>query len=244
MTPDTTHSGPVSSGRVLKTIISINIFMFVVSLIYSGKQVTISLNPFYMLTPSVDTLTFLGATGRLPILKFDAWWSLVTANWLHGGILHILFNMLALQTVAPMVIREFGISRMFAIYTLSGIIGFTFSFLGNVTLTVGASAGLCGLIGALWYYGQARGGQWGRMVYRQTSGWLITLGLFGFFLPNIDNWGHAGGFLGGILTGWLLKYIEKRKETLFDHTLAASLAGVTLFFLVRSVVQGFSAIFL
>ena len=244
MTRHNPNGRSLTPNRVLKIIIGINIFMYIVSLIFSGRQLTLSINPFFILTPSSDALIYLGATGRMPILKYDAWWSLISANWLHGGLLHILFNMLALKTVAPLVMKEFGISRMFTIYILTGVIGFSFSFMGKVSLTIGASAGLCGLIGALWYFGRSRGGEWGQVVYRQTSGWLMTLALFGFILPNIDNWGHAGGFLGGILCGWLLKYSEKREENLLDHALAVFSGGVTVFFLSRPVLQGFIAIFL
>lgn len=76
-------------------MIAVNVIIYIISLIYSGKDTTLSLNPFYALTPSMDVLNFLGASGRLPILKFEAWWSLITANWLHGGLLHIVFNMMA-----------------------------------------------------------------------------------------------------------------------------------------------------
>lgn len=243
MTPIDYYQKFVTPGRLIKLIIGTNIAMYAISLLYSGKGTTFSANPLYALTPSVDVLTFLGATGRLPILKFGSWWSLITANWLHGSLLHILFNMLALKTVAPLVIKEFGPSRMFAIYALSGFTGFFASFLGNVTITIGASTGLCGLIGSLWYFGRSRGGHWGRMVYKQTSGWLISLGLFGFLLPNIDNWGHAGGFVSGILLGWIFKYNEKRKESLIDYFLAVLFALVSLAFLGRSVITGFVIIF-
>ncbi len=244
MTLNTPRSTLLTPGQLLKTIIGVNIFMYIVSLIYSGKGITLSLNPLHMLTPSFDKLIYLGATGRLPILKFDSWWSLITANWLHGGLLHILFNMMALKTVAPLVMKEFGLSRMFIIYTLSGVVGFMFSFLGNTTVTIGASAGLCGLIGALWHFGRSRGGHWGDALYKQTSVWLITLGLFGFALPNIDNWGHAGGFIGGIILGWLLKYKEKRIENAFDRSIAVLFAVITAFFLGRNVLSGFTGIFL
>ncbi len=234
-----THHTPswLSPKRLLNILIITQIMVFVASLILSGKDVIFSFHPLRALAPSYDVLTFLGATGRYPILKFDSWWSLVTATWLHGSLLHIVFNMLALRNVAGLVNREFGASRMFVIFSLSGMIGFGVSFLGGVHTTLGASAGLCGLIGALWYFGRSRGGEWGLAVYRQTSGWLISLGLFGMFIPNIDNWGHAGGFLGGIVLGWLLQYSKNRKESLVDHTLAAVMGVATLFFLGRSVIQ-------
>lgn len=233
----------VSPAIVLKAIIYTNIFMFVISLIYSGKNLVLSLNPFYALTPSIDVLTFLGASGRIPIIKFQAWWSLITANWLHGSFLHILFNMMALKTVAPLVIKEFGMFRMFSIYTLAGISGFLLSFFGNVYITIGASSGLCGLIGASLYFGKSRGGQWGQLVYKQTSGWVVSLIIIGFLLPNINNWSHAGGVIAGMFFGWLMGYNEKREENYFDLLLAAFFASITLFLLAKSVIQGFVLIY-
>lgn len=238
-----THKPFLTPAIVLKIMIWANVTIFVISLIYSGKKMTLSLNPFYALSPSTDVLEFLGASGRLPIVKFEAWWSLITANWLHGGLLHILFNMLALRTLAPLVMQEFGMARMFSIYTLTGMAGFLLSFFGNVYLTIGASSGLCGLIGAALYFGKSRGGAWGQLVYKQTSGWVVSLILIGFIIPNINNWGHAGGLLSGIFFGWVLGYDEKRKENLFDRYLAISFAAITVWLLARSVIKGFLLIY-
>jgi len=229
--------------RLLNTIIYTNILLFVISLIYSGRQVVMSINPFYALTPSGDVLTFLGASGRLPIDHFQAWWSLITANWLHGSLLHIIFNMLALRTVAPLVMHEFGLYRMFSMYTITGAAGFLLSYFGNVYLTIGASSGLCGLIGALLYFGKSRGGEWGQKVYKQTSGWIISLLLIGFLVPNINNWGHGGGLAAGIFFGWIFGYNDKRKEHGFDRVLGLGLMIVTALLLGRSIVTGFLLIF-
>ena len=155
----------------------------------------------------------------------------------------IVFNMLALKTVAPLVMAEYGVSRMFTIYTISGAIGFLLSVMGNVPLTIGASSGLCGLIGALLYFGRSRGGPRGQQVYQQTSGWIFSLILIGFLLPNINNWGHAGGLVGGIAAGWVLKYEDRRPENRLDRTLAVFLMAITAFLLVKPVIQGFSLVF-
>ncbi|MCK5162096.1 MAG: rhomboid family intramembrane serine protease [Desulfobacula sp.] len=243
MTHYKTQDTFLTPSITLKAMIYTNVLMFIISLIYSGKSMIISLNPFYALTPSMDVLNFLGASGRLPIVKFEAWWSLVTANWLHGGLLHILFNMMALKTVAPLVMKEFGLFRMFSIYTLTGIAGFLLSYIGNVYLTIGASSGLCGLIGAALYFGKSRGGQWGQLVYKQTSGWVVSLVLIGFLMPNINNWSHAGGLLAGIFFGWILGYSEKRKENIFDKLLAGFFVGLTVWLLARSVIKGFLLIY-
>ncbi|MBU0971172.1 MAG: rhomboid family intramembrane serine protease [Proteobacteria bacterium] len=233
--PDRTRLTP---EQLLKGIIYTNIFVFIISLIYSGKNMVMSINPFHALTPSMDVLNFLGASGTIPIKHFHAWWSLITANWLHGSLLHILFNMLALKTIAPLVMQEYGLFRMFTIYTVSGAAGFYLSYLGHVPLTIGASAGLCGLIGALLYFGKSRGGDWGQRVFQQTAGWIFSLLLFGFLIPNINNWGHGGGLGAGICLGWLFGYREKRKEHLLERIFSLFLMLVTALLLVRSVAQG------
>jgi len=238
MDPYKKYTAGLTPGIVMNAIIYTNAAMFVISLIFSGKDMILTLNPFYAFTPSMDVLNFLGASGRLPIVKFDAWWSLITANWLHGGLLHIVFNMMALKTIMPLVMKEFGVYRMFTLYTLTGMAGFLVSYMGNVYLTIGASSGLCGLIGALLFFGKSRGGQWGQLMYKQTKGWVVSLVLIGFLMPNINNWGHGGGLISGIFIGWVLGYNEKRVENLFDRGLALCLAGITLFLLAKSVVQG------
>ena len=124
---------------------------------------------------------------------------------------------------------------MFSIYTLAGAGGFMASYLGSIPLTIGASSGLCGLIGALLYYGKSRGGQWGERVLKQTSGWIISLLLIGFIIPRINNWGHGGGFVAGVVLAWALGYDEKRRENLGDRLLAIVLAGITLLLLARSL---------
>ncbi len=224
-------------------IIWANVIMFAVSLIYTGKALSFSINPFLALSPSTNVLHFLGAAGQIPIDRYHAWWSLLTANWLHGSLLHILFNMMALKTVAPLVIKEFGSSRTFSIYTLAGAGGFLASYLGHVPLTVGASASLCGLIGALLFYGLSRGGQWGQLVVRQTQGWVISLLLFGVFVPRVDNWGHGGGFVTGMAVAWVLGYLEKRRESFADKGIAIILAALTVFLLARVVILGAVLIF-
>jgi len=66
----------------------------------------------------------LGATGTIPIDALNRWWTLISANYLHGNILHIFFNMFAFKQIAPLVVQEYGVYRMFVLYTLGGAIGF------------------------------------------------------------------------------------------------------------------------
>jgi rhomboid protease GluP len=151
---------------------------------------------------------------------------LISAGYLHGGILHLFFNMAALSQVGPLVLQEFGFYRTTIIYTLGGVSGFLVSYFAGISFTIGASASLCALIGALLYYGKSRGGFFGQSLFKQLSGWVIGIGLFGLLVPGINNWGHGGGLVGGIVLGYLLGYSERSRETYF-HKLFAAICMLT-----------------
>lgn len=223
--------------QMIIMIIALNVGMFIISILLNPRAAGLSPNPLTFLSPSGQNLEWLGATGRIPIGEYHRYWTLVAANYLHGGILHIFFNMIAFRQLAVVVTREFGIYRMFAIYTLSGVAGFWISYLFNVYWTIGASAAVCGLVGALLYYGKSRGGLYGKALYKQISMWVIFLFVFGFVVPGINNWGHGGGLLAGICLGFLLGYREKRRENIFHKLLAGSCALTTLVVLAWAVAR-------
>ena len=177
--------------------------MFIISILLSTKMVNISFNPLTFLSPDSRSLLVLGATGVLPIDHMHRWWSLLTANYLHGGILHIFFNMVAFRQIAGLIIQVYGIHRMFILYTLGGMAGFLVSYLAHTNFTIGSSAAVCSLIGAALYYGKRRGGHYGNMIYRQIGGWALAIFIFGFLVPGIDNWGHGGGFAPQGSSGWM-----------------------------------------
>ncbi len=195
--------------------------LFVLSLLSNTRWASLSFDPFSLLAPDSRALVLLGATGRGPIDQYGRWWTVFTATYLHGGILHILFNMMALRQIGPLIIQEFGPSRMFLIYTLGGALGYVASYLAGTWLTIGASSAVCSLIGAALYYGKSRGGHFGQMVYREVSGWVIGLFVFGLLMPGIDNWAHGGGLIGGIVLGMLFGYSERNAETSMHKILAA-----------------------
>ena len=222
-------------NQMIITIIAINVGMFILSILLNPRAAGLSLNPLTFLSPSGSSLELLGATGLVPIHDYHRYWTLISANYLHGGILHIFFNMAALRQLAFIVGREFGIYRMFVIYTLSGVFGFWISYLFGVFWTIGASSSVCGLVGAILYYGKSRGGVYGKALYKQISMWVVFLFLFGFVVPGINNWGHGGGIIGGIVLGFLLGYQEKRRESIFHKLLAGTCVLVTLLVLVWAV---------
>jgi rhomboid protease GluP len=216
--------GALDGDWIIKTIITVNVLYFAISLLLTAT--TGGSGGF--LSPGQMPLMLLGATGTYPIDHFGRYWTLISATYLHGGILHIIFNLMALKQIAPQVVGEYGASRMFSIYTGGGVIGYVVSYLAGVPFTIGASAAVCSLIGALLYYGKSRGGAYGSSVYREVSGWVISLFIFGLIFPGINNWAHGGGILGGIVVGALLGYNERRRENNFDQALALLCGLVTV----------------
>jgi len=221
--------------QLLRNVIYLNIGMFILSLVLGPRLQSLSFNPFALLSPDNRSLLLLGATGTLPIDRLHRWWTLLSANYLHAGVLHILFNMFAFNQIGRLVIQEYGNYRMFVIYTLSGVFGYLLSYLAGVPFTIGASAAVCGLIGATLYYAKSRGGAYGQMILGQVGGWAAGIFLFGFLIPGINNWGHGGGIVAGALLGFLLGYTERHPES-FAHKLAAGICALsTLLVLVWAV---------
>lgn len=219
--------GSLGDDWLVQWIIIVNIAFFIFSLVLTRHH-SLTLNPFGFLSPGDNSLLLLGATGTIPVGELGRFWTLLTANYLHGGLLHIVFNLMALRQIAPWVSQEYGDSRMFTIYTLGGVGGYILSCLAGIPFTIGASSALCALIGSLLYYGKSRGGTYGAMVYREVGGWVISLFLFGFFVPGINNWAHGGGIVSGMLLGMLLGYGERRRETQLHRILAMACGAATI----------------
>jgi len=90
------------------------------------------------------------------------WWTLLTGVYLHGSLLHILFNMLWVRQLAPAVEQLYGSGRLAVIYTVAGVAGFALSNAVGIRFTLGASGAVFGLLGAMVAYGRSRGGAFGR----------------------------------------------------------------------------------
>jgi len=198
-----------------------------------------------LLAPSGASLYVLGASGSLPVFGRGRVWTILSAPWLHGGLLHILFNMMAVRNLGPAVSHFYGGARTLIIYIAAGAIGFLASSLAGQYLsflpdllhggnfTIGASAGIFGLIGAVLHYGRRAGSAQLRQI---ATRWIINGLLIGFFIPRIDNWAHMGGLAGGYLVSfWLDPLTPERGE----HSIAALVAlALSVAAIVVSVVTG------
>lgn len=229
----------LDADRMLMALIGVNVAMYVLSLLFNPGSTGLSINPLSFLSPDNRSLLLLGATGTIPIVRFHRWWTLLSANYLHGSILHLIFNMIALKQIGPFIIQEYGSYRTLVLYTLGGVFGYLVSFLFGVPFTIGASAAVCSLIGAALYYGKSRGGSYGQAVTSQIGGWAVGIFVFGFLVPGINNWGHGGGMLAGILLGFLLGYNERRPENLMAKIIALICVVCTALVLIWAVFTGF-----
>lgn len=200
---------------------------------------------FALLGPGTRTLVIFGASGAMPVFQFDRWWTILSAGWLHGGLLHIFFNMMWVRQLGPATADLYGAGRMVIIYTIAGAAGFTLSsvagllmppipIIGGASVTIGASAPIFGLLGALVYYGR-RGGS--SLVRSEAMGYAVTLFVFGLIMPGIDNYAHAGGFGGGYLAG---KWLDPLKPERMDHLVGAvACLALTIAAIAASIITVF-----
>lgn len=132
-------------------------------------------------------------------------WRLITPALLHGGFTHIIFNMYALLSFGQSLERHFGHGRFLLLYLLGAFAGNVMSFLMTDANSLGASTAIFGLVGAeavfLLKNRKLFAGQ-----FRSAIGNIIFIVFINLFvigaLPNIDNWGHIGGLVGGLMFSW------------------------------------------
>jgi rhomboid protease GluP len=201
-------------------------------------------SPMDILAPDTEALIRFGESGALPVFWAGRWWTIFSAGWLHASLLHIFFNMLWVRQLAPSVAELYGAGRMMIIYTIAGATGFLLSsatgwyllgvpILGGAPLTVGASAPIFGLLGALVYYGRRTGSS---MVHAEALRYAIILFVFGFLMRGVDNYAHAGGFIGGWLTAyWLDPLAPERVDHLILGIACLALTGLAV---VVSLITG------
>ncbi len=131
-------------------------------------------------------------------------WRFLTPALLHASIPHILFNMYALFSFGTGLERHFGHGRFLLLYILAAYTGNVVSFLLSGGYSVGASTAIFGLLGAeavfLFQNRQLFAGQFGKAI--QNVVFIAIVNLIIGLQPGIDNWGHVGGLLGGLMFTW------------------------------------------
>lgn len=183
-------------------LIGINIIVFLITAFLSNNIFDIDARILLIFGAKYNPLIYSGEV-----------WRLLTCAFLHGGIVHIAFNMYALYAIGPQIEQIYGRKKYLIIYIISCITSSLLSVIASPrTISVGASGGIFGLMGALLAFAIS---ERHRLEKRYISSLiqviLINL-VIGLSLRNIDNFGHIGGFLGGGIVGYCLYILQKKNS--------------------------------
>ena len=222
---------------VIGTCGTIYLLTLVLTVLNSGGRWQPYSGGFNILAPSTQALLLFGMSGAYPVYGLGWWWTLLSASWLHGSLLHIVFNMMWVRDLGPAMADIVGPSRTVIIYTFAGVCGFLLSSTAGSPLTMGASASVFGLLGALVHYGRKSGSS---LIRGQAMNYAVILFIMGFVMSGVDNFAHAGGFAGGYLASAFFNPLTRERG---DHMLVAIACLVaTLLSIVFAVVHGLGLI--
>ena len=225
-----------SQVDVLTLIPTACIALYVLSLLLDLRAaLNVGGGLFSLLSPGQAPLLALGMTVSLPGYQAP-WWTALTAVYLHGSLLHILFNVLWIRQLGPQVGEIYGPARYFIIFTAGGAFGFVLSNALSGMPTIGASGAIFGLLAALIVYGRQKGGM-AAMMTRQVWQWAILLFLFGFMMSGVNNWAHLGGFIGGWIASRILVIRADWREGRLAILVALGLLALTALGFVLSLYQ-------
>jgi rhomboid protease GluP len=192
-------AGFLQGDRFLTNLLLvINVGLYIATLMYSSDNKRIAMDP------SFQSLVAFGGKDGYAILYGHQWWRLITAGFLHGGIMHILMNSWVLWDLGPRVDEVFGTWRYIVIYFAATVAGYLASLWWTPgILSIGASAGISGLIGAMVGLGTRErhsivGAERNRYIQ-----WMLMIVVMGFIISGIDNAAHIGGFAGGFVVAYI-----------------------------------------
>jgi len=183
-------------GNPVFGVIAACVVLYVVTLIADPSR-ALSGGLMNMGSPHTRMLYLFGMTGGAA-WEWGHWWTLLTANYLHGGFLHIVFNVIWLNRLGTMVSMFLGPARFLIVFTVTGVAGFLLSNFYSGVPTIGASCSILGLIGMLIGLSKRWPGSLNPAAVKELIGCAVFCLFIGFVVPNVNNAGHVGGFLGGL----------------------------------------------
>jgi membrane associated rhomboid family serine protease len=160
-----------------------------------------------------EPLYRLGESVPYSIFILHQWYRLLTAQFLHGGLIHIGFNMMVLMDIGPVVEEVYGSARFLFLYLATGTIGFLFSAFFGGRPAVGASASILGLIGLMIAITTRRSGAHMQQLRSRLISWVVSIFVLGFIVRGVDNWAHGGGLAAGFVLGKLFVDREPMNAT-------------------------------
>lgn len=153
------------------------------------------------------------------LVSAGQWWRLVSAIFIHIGIIHLAFNSYALIFIGPLLEELLGKERLLVLYVITGAFGFVVSnwYYGPWLTTAGASGAIFGLIGAGIVFSK-RWSQWGSTLGQQLFHWAIYGFGYGLVI-GANNAAHFGGFAAGVAFAFFLPSRQPERESAAGHIL-------------------------
>jgi rhomboid protease GluP len=193
------HEAPVTTALLIANVLMLGVSWMAIAAAGGGGGLSI------LWGLSGISQIRLGMSIPLPYLvETHEWWRLVTAMFLHGGLLHIGFNMMALLQLGPAIEELYGSARYLFIYLFTGAFGFLVSASIGNHFSLGASGALLGLVGVMLAVTTKRGGAYMQDLRSRLISSVVILFVIGFMGMGIDNYAHGGGLLSGFLLGKIL----------------------------------------
>lgn len=207
--------------------------LYVLTLLIDPRGIFRMAGLFDILAPTNGALLVAGMTGGFALAN-GRWWTLLTAVFLHGSLLHLLFNLAIGRRFLIDVVQLYGSARAWVIFIVAGVAGFALSDFATAAPTIGASGAIFGLLAALIVYGR-RTQQ--TAVAQQLWMMAAVMFVFGFLMPSVNNWAHAGGFAGGFVAAEALSFAGRRESrVLLAVAWGSALMVVLAFALQLSIV--------
>lgn len=160
-----------------------------------------------LLGPSVSTLEKMGALHMSKVVHGHQGWRLITCIWLHGGVIHLLVNMLSFVYIGILLEQVFGFVRIGSLYLIAGFGGCLLSalFIQSSGISIGSSGALFGLLGAMLSELITNWTMYvNKVAVLLTRAIFIVTSLAVGILPHVDNFAHIGGLLSGFLLGFVV----------------------------------------
>lgn len=225
-----------AEADVVTWIVFACIGLYIAGLLMDVRGALQSRGILSLLSPSSEALYRLGMTGSGSLFG-TRWWTLFTAIYLHGGLLHIFFNMMWIRQLGAEVQQLYGSARFVILFSLTGAAGFVVSGMFGVRFSIGASGAIFGLLGAMLAFTLRHRSSLGALASRQVLQWAVIMLLFGFMTPGVNNWAHLGGFGSGFLLGRLIPSAAEKRPKLVEQLAALALLAVTVMGFVLSLTQ-------
>lgn len=191
------------------TIMALCIIAFGMMCLFSGDLTSVIIGNG---TTAAKILIMFGANYKALVVEFHQYYRLLTAAFLHIGIIHLIINMYSLYVIGPQVENFFGKGKYLIIYLISAISGSLLSLAFNDnTIIAGASGAIFGLLGSILYFGYYYRVYLSNTLLKEILPVIIINLVLGLVISGIDVAGHIGGLIAGILTAMALGVPEKGK---------------------------------